>query len=60
MTYTVKLTHNEIALLQDALKKGSSRHASFARFYPGRRDQHTAIVNGMERLKLKLQQLIHD
>jgi hypothetical protein len=61
MTYTVKFSHNEIALLVDALKKAAARHVSYARYYPGRqRDKHTEMAAGMTQLSLRLQRSIRD
>ena len=57
MTYSVNLHHSEIVLLLDALKKASARHASFAKFYPGRSERHSAIAEGQKKLAAKLAKL---
>ena len=45
MNYTFKFTHTELGALLDALKKGASRHESYAKFYPGQKEeQHRAMA----------------
>jgi len=55
----VALSRDEIDLLCDALAKGESRHWSYARFYPGRRqEQHEKAAVGMAKLADRLKRYI--
>jgi len=61
MHYTVRLHHEEIALLVDALKKASARHSSYAKFYPGRKQRdHMEAAAHMTHLSLRLQKAVRD
>jgi hypothetical protein len=55
MKYTYTFTHTEVGALTDALKKGAARHESYAKFYPGQREeQHKAMAVVMRHLLKKL------
>ena len=55
---TLNVHRSEIDLMIDALRKGSARHASYAKFYPGRqRDRHAETAAAMTQLRLRLQKL---
>jgi hypothetical protein len=57
MKYTFTFTHTELGALLDALKKGASRHESYAKFYPGQKEeQHLAMAVVMRHL---MQRLMH-
>jgi hypothetical protein len=45
MKYVFNFTHTEVGALVDALKKGAARHESYAKFYPGQKEeQHKAMA----------------
>jgi hypothetical protein len=55
MKYTFAFTHTELGALVDALKKGAARHESYAKFYPGQKEeQHRAMAATQQHLLQRL------
>lgn len=55
MKYTFTFTHTEIGALVDALKKGAARHKSYAKFYPGQKEeQHRSMAAVQQHLLQRL------
>ncbi len=55
MRYDLTFTHTELGALVDALKKGAARHESYAKFYPGQKEeQHLAMAATQRHLLQRL------